>query len=153
MVEPLGLDCVPDVMDTSNTIRESSTSHESCVARRLHPEDIEVGHRVAISELSYQYPTFLWCGADFSTHSPSVPVRISYLPCGEKRPMEVRAVCLPFVLCSEGDGPSLVLDIRQVQLVKVSTAFAEQVDKAFATSSSDKKKNKKKRKKNRKRKN
>lgn len=47
-----------------------STAVELKVARRLAAEDISVGDEVAVSEVSYQYPSFLWTGADTMMFPP-----------------------------------------------------------------------------------
>ena len=131
---------------------EQLTSELKC-ARILHPEDIAAGDDVALAKISYQFPSFLWCGADLSFLSRDHKVDITFLPADEPRPFIVKSVCLPFVLCESETGKHNVFDTRLVQLMKLDREFAASVRNALDQNGKSKKSRKsRKPKKNRKRK-
>lgn len=97
----------------------------------MYPEDLSVGDHIVLSEVSYQYATFNWCGADMSIRSPEEPIEITYYPSWDKHePMKVKAVCLPFVLCKTVEKKHCVLDLRQVKVARVDDNFATSVKNA-----------------------
>lgn len=127
------------VKEKNKTLGESLNA-----ARRLAPEDVRVGDDVAIVEITYQVPSFLWCGADAVTMPPERPVRMTYLHAMDQGPLRVESVCLPFVLCQPMKGRGRVLDVRQVQLARLDACFADQVRSAQKSKKSRKKKSRKK---------
>ena len=112
---------------TSARKQSETTNSKITVARKLHPEDISVGDDVALSEVSYQFPSFFWCGADHAILPPESQVRITFLPIEEPQTLKVKSICLPFVLCTLADGKHQVYDVRQVQLVRLDRGFAQKV--------------------------
>jgi hypothetical protein len=126
---------------------ETTTATLKC-AKKLPAEDIAVGDFVALGEIGCQLPSFFWCGADTTMWPPDQPVHITFLPFGDREPLKVKSVCLPFVLCELPNGKPKVHDVRQVQLLKLDHGFAQTVCEEF----NKKKKNKKKKRKNRKKK-
>ncbi len=102
----------------------------SAVARKLHPEDIEINDNVAVSETLCQYPSYLWQCVDTTRLPPEQPVRLTYLPYSCEI-YSVKAVCLPFVLCRSQDKKHKVFDIRQDQLSRVTQDFADKVRAAI----------------------
>lgn len=103
--------------------------------RRLPPEDIRVGDDVALYEITYQVPSFLWCGADPVTLPTDRPVQLTYMACDNPTPLKVKGVCLPFVLCEAIDEVHHVYDVRQVQLVRLDERFASLVRRVTRTKS------------------
>ncbi len=127
-----------------SSILEHYESQETqlSVARRLSPEDICVGDCVMVSEIQYELPSFLWCDSDPMRTPPELPVRISFRASTDFGPLKVKAVCLPFVLCkSISTGARKLLDIRQVQLMRLANNFEREAKKMFR--SKRKKKNRK----------
>ena len=116
----------------SNVQSQTETlNSELKFARILHPEDISEGDDVALSRISYQFPTFLWCSADLAFASRDQKVDITFVPSDEPRPYIVKSVCLPFVLCESEKGKHKVFDTRLVQLMKLDREFATSVRNAF----------------------
>ena len=122
------------------------------VARTLPSEDISVGDDVAISEIAYQYPSFLWPDADTTMLPPHQKVRITFQPFEDYLPMKVKSICLPFVLCEMHNDKHQVLDIRQIQLVKLDPAFAKEVRKSLKSDTESTRKTTKKRRKSKRKK-
>lgn len=120
-------------------------------ARRLHPEDIQIGDNVALAHVSYQYPSFLWCGVDLAMLPADRIVQLSFLP-SEFELLVVKSICLPFVFCKSNDGQHKVFDLRQSELMKVDRAFAASVRKGHKLDSRSSKNGKKKKRQKRKRK-
>lgn len=114
------------------------------VSRRLHPEDIAIGDDVAVSEIAYQYASFMWFGVDSSILPPHETVQLTFFPSGDHEPLTVKSVCLPFVLCERAEAQHLVIDLRQTQLVRLDKSFANSVRAALKSNDSIKKKSKRK---------
>lgn len=133
--------------------QSNGRASERTAARKLHPEDICVGDDVALSEVVFQYPSYMWCGADTTMLPPDQKVQVTFLPWESPQPLKVQSICLPFVLCKQVNGKSEMLDIRQVQLVRLDFEFASRARKALnsnktsehCTCKSRKKRRKKKR--------
>ena len=101
-------------------------------SRRVHPEELAVGDYVALKAVSYEYPSFLWCGADPVTLPPDQPVRITFLPHRDNAPLKVTAICLPFILCSTHNSGEKLFDLRKTQFVKLDSDFARAARKALS---------------------
>ena len=82
----------------SDSLESTFDAGSMSVSQKVHPEDIQPGDDVAVSEVMYQYPSYPWqsCGA---TLQPTDPVNVTFLPPADTEPMVVCSVCLPFVLC------------------------------------------------------
>ena len=108
----------------SESLESTLGARSMSVSKKVHPEDIQPGDDVAVSEVMYQYPSYPWqsCGV---TLQPSEPVNVTFLPPADTEPMVVCSVCLPFVLCKTSATCHRVFDLRQVQLVRLDKAFAE----------------------------
>ena len=118
-------------------------------ARKLHPEDISVGDAVTVGQVSYQFPSFVWCGVDQSILPADRIVRLVFLPT-EFELLTVKSICVPFVFCKTLEGKHAVYDVRQVELMKLDQGFAatvregrKQDTKADKTRKSKKKRKKK----------
>ncbi len=109
-----------------------SDSHQQdlSVARPLHPEDLAIGDNVAILHTSSQFPTFNWCGFDTTMLPIEQPVKITYLPYDDYEALQVKKICLPFVICKTFEGRHRYLDIRQVQLARLDEGYANADRKA-----------------------
>ena len=94
------------------------------VAKPVHPEDLAIGDDVAILFTSSQYPTFNWYGFDTTMQPIEKPISVTYLPYGDQAALIVQQICLPFVLCKTFDDRHRYLDVRQVQLARLSKTFA-----------------------------
>ena len=87
------------------------------------------------------------------------PISVTYLPFGDQGALVVQQISLPFVLCRTFDDRHRYLDIRQVQLARLSKAFAEadrearKLDQKAANNENEKTTKKKKRRKKKKKSN
>jgi len=94
------------------------------LAETVAPEDLCVGDYVAILNEINEYPSFLWC-RDPELNPPHEPIRVQWRACDGGKPFKVRAVCLPFVLLKNPNGKHKSIDIRGVQLVRLSREYAK----------------------------
>lgn len=95
------------------------------VAKPLAPEDLRVGDYVALLRTLYEVPTFFWCGEP-SLEDRSELIVLRMLPDQPTLPLQIEAVCLPFVLVSSPSGEPRSLDIRRHQLARLDARFARQ---------------------------
>jgi len=98
-------------------------SEKRSIARPLSPEDIDTGDYVTLLEVTWEYPSFLWC-ADASIQPPTKQVRLTSLPDPAGVPMKVRGVCLPFVLVKLPGGDVRSLDVRRHRLARLDPSYA-----------------------------
>ncbi len=99
------------------------------MAKVLAPEDVRAGDYVAVLQIIYELPSFLWCG-DSSTVRIDEPVRIPLMPKQGGVPLQVRSVCLPFILVKTPTGALRNLDVRRHRLARLDHAYARIVWKA-----------------------
>ena len=121
------------------------------VSKRIHPEDLNVGDHVAVTETIHQLPTYCWCGLDAYQHPPDELIRLTVRPQDGHQPLKIKSICLPWVLCKTIDGKHIVHDLRQTQLSRLDPGFVAAVHKSYK-SDLDKEKKKKGKKKRKKRK-
>ena len=119
----------------------SSAASDLKCSRLVHPEDLVVGDRVAISSVTYELPTYHWCGADSFQFPPGELVRLTLKANDGHYPMTIKSICLPYVLCKRIDKQHAVYDLRQLQLTRLDREFADDVCAAYKQ---DKKSNQKK---------
>lgn len=125
-------------------------------ARRIHPEDLAVGDDVVVSEATYEFATFLWCGLDSFKYPADELIRLSFLASEDHFPQQVVSICLPYLLCKKVDGKHVIHDLRSLQLARLESGFASaardayKADKESEAESRKSKKKKKKRKKDKK---
>ena len=111
---------------------------EIATARTIAPEDIQVGDNVALLQVGFEFPTFLW---NDSCHDRDTPVRISFRPhqsIGE--PLKVLAVCLPFIVVSNTYQRRFAVDIRACRLGRLNADYV----RAYKPNNTKKKKKKRK---------
>ena len=90
----------------------------------LAPEDIAVGDYVALLQISYELPSFLWCdGAPAGTTESTV--RISCIPHRSGVPLKVKAVCLPFLLVKSPGRKPRTIDVRKCRLARLDAGYAK----------------------------
>ena len=128
-----------------------ATANELKVSRRIHPEDLNVGDRVAIAETINEYGTFCWCGLDSYQYPPDKLIRLTVRPHDGHHPQTVKSICLPYVLCKMVNGKHIVHDLRQTHLSLLDPFFAAAVEASYK-SDLDKEKKKKRKKQRKKRK-
>jgi hypothetical protein len=102
------------------------------MAKVLAPEDVRAGDYVAILQVVYEMPSYLWCG-DTSTVPIDEPVRIPFIPPQGGMPLKVQSVCLPFILVKTASGKFRNLDVRRHLLARLDRTYARTVWKATET--------------------
>lgn len=96
----------------------------------LAPEEIRRGDFVTPLFVVSEWPSWFWCDDD-ALHPRDELVRIRSTPSDEATPLEVTAVCLPFVLVETPQGEGKTLDIRRVRLARLDRRFARKSRRAF----------------------
>ncbi len=102
---------------------------ESTLAKVLAPEDVRVGDYVALLLVVCEVPSFWWCGG-VGTTRPDEPIRIPFLVENGGVPLEVRSICLPFVLVKSPGGEHRSLDVRRYRLARLDRGYAKTAWKA-----------------------
>jgi hypothetical protein len=95
----------------------------------LAADDVDVGDFVVVMHVTLQYPSFLWCHEPVAFSRPEM-IPLSWMPCDGGKPLEVIAVCIPFLLVERVDGTRETLDLRQCRIARTSPEFAKKVRKA-----------------------
>ncbi len=103
----------------------TDSAQDSTLAKILGAEDIHVGDVVAILDMVYEYPSFLWCD-DPHVLPPQEPVCVRWRSQHTKNPLKVKAVCLPYILVKTPKGRHKTLDVRQCRLVRLDEFYAKQ---------------------------
>jgi hypothetical protein len=111
---------------TISTITSCNTDLAKCLAA----EDLRCGDMVAVLDISYEYPSFLW---DVDSHvlSPDELVHIRWRNPEVGRPLKVKAICLPYVLVKSPSRRYSSLDVRQCRIVRLSDTYARLAWKKF----------------------
>lgn len=95
------------------------------IAKALAPEDIRPGVYVSVLHIVLEH-LGMFCAQD-AAYQRIEPVRVLWLPF-DCSPVEVVAVCLPFILVTDAKGNHCTLDVRRYRLARVSDHFGR---KAF----------------------
>lgn len=107
-----------------------STSAESALARSLAPEDVRCGQYVSVLDEIVESPAFIWSCAESDLKSGEmIRVRIKSNEGGI--PLRVKSICLPFVAVQTPQLQTQLLDLRRVQLVRLSREYGKTVSKAL----------------------
>ena len=105
-------------------------AHAGELAKTLPAEDIRRGDVVAILEMVYEYPSFLWSD-DPHVLPPHEPVCVRWRSQHTKKPLKVKAICLPYILVKTPKGRHGTLDVRQCRLIRLSDCYARKAWKQF----------------------
>lgn len=103
---------------------ETSCSPGYQAARKLHAEDICIGDFVAISDVTYEYASFVWPCIDSFEVKKNELVRINYLAHEEFDLYQVKSICLPFIHTVDSKKQNRVFDLRKTNLFRLSEDFA-----------------------------
>lgn len=106
----------------------SATSTTLRLAKSVGLEDLRVGDYVTFLQVSYQYPSFLWCD---SSQPQNEPVQITFLPFRAGVPLKIKAICLPFLVVAEPNKRSNTIDVRQCRLARLDDDYARAAWKAL----------------------
>jgi hypothetical protein len=100
------------------------------LAKSLAAEDVQRGDVVAILDMVCEYPSFLWSD-DPHVLPPQEPVCVRWRSQHTKKPLKVKAICLPYILVKTPKGRHKTLDVRQCRLVRLSDDYAKKAWKQF----------------------
>ena len=100
------------------------------LAKGLAPEEIRRGDFVAPLYMVHEWPSWFWCCGDDALWPREELVRTQSLPGDEAAPLEVTAVCLPFVLVETPCGEGRTLDVWRVKLARLDRRFARKARRA-----------------------
>ena len=103
----------------------ASQSDTTSVAASVAPEDLRCGDFVGILSEVLEFPSFYWCDSVSSERDELVRVR--YIPKHGGTPLKIKAICLPFVYVKSPGGQLQVIDVRQVQLVRLTRRYGKAV--------------------------
>jgi hypothetical protein len=113
--EFLGSDQVPLpaalAMKLATDITEESSS-DTTVAATLAPEDVACGDFVAVLNMTFELPTYMWDAAQAMLPVDEL-IRLQLIPSDSGVPLKVFGVCLPFVYVKSTAGDVLTLDTRR----------------------------------------
>lgn len=101
---------------------KKSQTNEATATRAISPEDLTSGDYVSILRRSLEIPSIFTCREVVG--DPEHSFRVTWIPCESKPPYRVSEVCLPFILVKTYDGNYLQLDVRTVQLGRLSPEYA-----------------------------
>lgn len=100
----------------------SLTDATSGLAKGLAPEEVRVGDFVAVLHEVYEFPSFFWdCDSQLSSREEIV--RMLFTPDFAGEPLEVRAVCLPFVMVKPMKGKPWQVDVRRKRLARLDAQY------------------------------
>ncbi|WP_437229698.1 hypothetical protein SH661x_001578 [Planctomicrobium sp. SH661] len=108
-----------------------TTTCEITLARPLAPEEVRCGQYVTILDEIVEWPSFMWCNAE-AAGRPQDLIRMKIKSSEGGIPLRVKSICLPFVSVQTHLQQIQVLDLRRVQLVRLSREFGKSVWKALA---------------------
>ena len=101
----------------------------SSIAAVVAPEDLRRGDFVAVLSEIIELPSFLWNDTLESVRSELV--RIRHVPTGNRAPLKVKAICLPFLFVKSPNDEYQTLDLRLATLARLEARYARQVWKAL----------------------
>ena len=113
---------------------DETAEQECCaLAKRLAPEDVQVGDFVTVLHFVAEVPSFMWC-LDTTLNRREELVRLRFVPFEEGMPLRVVSACLPFVLVGDPDGRHRTLDLRRHQLARLDDSYARTAWHAYKRS-------------------
>ena len=93
-------------------------SSDTTVAATLAPEDVARGEFVALLNITYELPTYMWDAAQALLPVDEL-VRLQMIPSDAGTPLRVFGICLPFVYVKNAAGELTTLDLRRQQIVRL----------------------------------
>lgn len=116
-------------MKTRSDIDELTTDESGLgLAAVVAGEDLRIGDDIAILSEIVEIPSCFW-DCDAATLSPHDLVRLRYTSREPGVPLRVVAVCLPFVCVQTPQNQHRLLDLRMIQIAKLTASYARAVRK------------------------
>src|SRR5690606_16368329 len=114
---------------TGRLVTSEDSRDDSAVAATVAPEDLARGDFVAVLNETVEFQSFLWC--DGLPGSSQGLVRVRFCAPEGGTPLKIKEICLPFVFVVSPCGAPHTLDVRRVQLVRLTKRYAKSVWKAL----------------------
>lgn len=108
------------------------------LAKAIAPEDLSEGDLIAVLNVVDEFVPMLLTHEAWQSSKSVEPIRVLYLPCGDSAPMNVDAVCLPFVLVKHADGSIRTLDVRRHRFARLPAEYGKRVWKLLKEKRADK---------------
>lgn len=99
--------------------------------RMLAADDVAVGEFVVVMSATAQIPSYFWCFESLD-YPRNEMVQMNFVPSESGQPLEVVAICLPFLLVEDFASQRQILDLRHARIARVNEAFAEKTRKSLA---------------------
>lgn len=116
-------------MKTRSDIDEITTDESGLgLAALVAGEDLRVGDDIAVLTEIVEIPSCFW-ESDAATLSPHELVRLRYTCRDPGVPLQVVAICLPFVCTLTPKDQHRLLDLRMIQIARLTPAYARSVRK------------------------
>lgn len=115
---------------TSSATNDAPTNDDmaecdrATLAKSLAPEEVRAGEWVAVLYEVQEYTLLTW-ECDVPPADRDEVVRVAITPDDGGEPLEVKAVCLPFVLVKPHKGKLRQIDIRRHRLARLAPSFAK----------------------------
>lgn len=119
---------MPQFLEVEPMKTDCNSAAAMTMAATVAPEDLRAGDYVAVLNEIVEFPSCCWL--ELSMHPPEEPVRVRMMSLDAGVLLKVQAICLPFVFVRHAEGRLESLDIRRVQLVRLSRAYVRAVRKA-----------------------
>lgn len=109
---------------------KTNTKLKTTATRSLAPEDVKQGDYIAVSHTIGQFVS-----ACSEWNKTMEIARLRYVPCDAGDPLQVEAICLPFILVRDPDDDHQTIDLRLQDIVKLDKAFGKLAFKKMDTRS------------------
>lgn len=91
--------------------------------RSVHTEDLQVGDYVTVLQRTFPVGTFAWYGLDTHQYPPETPIEVTYRE--DFVLLQIKDICLPFVLCTNQHDNVQTLDVRATEFGRVAKSFVD----------------------------
>lgn len=106
------------------------TSTESApathVAATVAGEDVECGDYVALLNVTWEVPSYLWDSGQAMLPAQEL-VRLKMIATDAGVPLKVFSICLPFIYAKTASGDLRTIDLRRQQIVRLHRSSAKEV--------------------------
>ena len=124
----------PRRQENSFIMKEAKKRHfQSTMAARVAAEDIQPKDMVAVLSQVVELPSFFWACSGIPLPEDEL-IQLRFLPSDPGKPFKVTSICLPFVYVRDIRDKTVILDIRQHQLVRLDSKIARKVWKRLRRS-------------------
>lgn len=107
-------------------MKTSVVQLETTVAATVAGEDVACGDFVALLNVTYELPTYLWHGCDAPLSTEKL-VRLTPMASESGKPLKVIGICLPFLYVRSASGEMQTLDLRRMQVVRLDRRCAKHI--------------------------